>query len=136
MTQTAMTSPAPQHLQALERANAVRLARAALKRAIACGEVSAADVILDAPWEAESIAFDLGQAAQSLMLAAWDEGIGSAHASVYQEERARDLLAYPAGWRCDTLLSFGYPADPAVLTQGKGPTARRPLGETVHRERW
>jgi hypothetical protein len=55
MTQAARMSPAPQHLQALERANAVRLARAALKRAIACGEVSAADVILDAPWEAESM---------------------------------------------------------------------------------
>jgi len=50
-----MMSPAPQHLQALERANAVRLARAALKRAVACGEVSAADVILAAPWEAESM---------------------------------------------------------------------------------
>ena len=55
MTQAARMSPAPQHLQALERANAVRLARAALKRAIACGEVSAADVILDAPWEAETM---------------------------------------------------------------------------------
>ena len=55
MTQAARTSPAPQHLQALERANAVRLARAALKRSIACGDVSAADVILDAPWEAESM---------------------------------------------------------------------------------
>jgi hypothetical protein len=55
MTQAARMSPAPQHLQALERANAVRLARAALKRAIACGEVSAADVIRDAPWEAESM---------------------------------------------------------------------------------
>ncbi len=55
MTQAARTSPAPQHLQALERANAVRLARASLKRAIACGEVRAADVILDAPWEAESM---------------------------------------------------------------------------------
>lgn len=54
MTQAAMTS-APQHLQALERANAVRLARAELKRSVACGDVSAADVILSAPWEAESM---------------------------------------------------------------------------------
>ena len=48
-------SPAPQHLQALERANAVRLARAELKRASRRGEISAADIILDAPWEAESM---------------------------------------------------------------------------------
>ena len=48
-------SPAPQHLQALERANAVRLARAELKRRIAAGEICAADVIMRSPWEAESM---------------------------------------------------------------------------------
>jgi hypothetical protein len=47
--------PHPQHLRALERANAVRLARAELKRRVAEGEISAAEVILDSPWEAESM---------------------------------------------------------------------------------
>lgn len=46
---------APQHMQALARANRVRLARAALKRSIARGEVSAADVITECPWETESM---------------------------------------------------------------------------------
>ncbi len=55
MTQTARVTPAPQHLRALERANAVRLARADLKRRVASGEVSAADVILSSPWEADSM---------------------------------------------------------------------------------
>lgn len=55
MTHTARMSSAPQHLQALERANAVRLARAALKRGVAAGEICVADIILDAPWEAESM---------------------------------------------------------------------------------
>jgi hypothetical protein len=50
------TSPGPQHLQALQRANRVRLARAELKRRIAEGEVTAAEVILTAPWEAGSMA--------------------------------------------------------------------------------
>ena len=45
----------PQHLQALERANTVRLARAELKRQVAAGRVAAADVIIDCPWEAESM---------------------------------------------------------------------------------
>jgi hypothetical protein len=48
-------SPAPQHLQALERANAVRLARADLKRRIASGDTTAAEVILNSPWEVESM---------------------------------------------------------------------------------
>jgi hypothetical protein len=55
MTATATIAPAPQHLRALHRANEVRLARAELKRRVACGEISAADVILQAPWEAASM---------------------------------------------------------------------------------
>ncbi|MFN2612759.1 MAG: hypothetical protein ABR536_05265 [Solirubrobacterales bacterium] len=45
----------PQHLQALARANQVRLARAALKRAIAGGAVSVAEVIVNAPWESQTM---------------------------------------------------------------------------------
>ena len=48
MTQTALQTE-PQRLRALERANEIRLARAAIKRRIAMGEVSAADVILECP---------------------------------------------------------------------------------------
>ena len=54
MTFTATMTTGPQRMQALERANAVRLRRAELKRRIADGRVSAADVILDLPWEATS----------------------------------------------------------------------------------
>lgn len=44
----------PQRLRALERANEIRLARAELKRRIADGEVSVADVLLDPPQAAAS----------------------------------------------------------------------------------
>lgn len=46
---------AGQPLRALERANRVRMARAQLKRAIAADIRSAADVVLECPWEAESM---------------------------------------------------------------------------------
>ena len=49
------TARRPQHLQALARANRVRLARAELKRQIAEGDLSVADVVLDCPWQAESM---------------------------------------------------------------------------------
>jgi hypothetical protein len=52
MKEAATTPPEPQRLRALEQANAVRLARAELKRRIAEGEVSAAEVILGCPDEA------------------------------------------------------------------------------------
>jgi hypothetical protein len=43
-------------MRALARANKVRLARAELKRRIAMGELDAAEVIMDCPWEAQSMA--------------------------------------------------------------------------------
>lgn len=52
---TISTTEVPQHLRALERANAVRLARAELKRAIARGDMEAADVIRRCPWQATTM---------------------------------------------------------------------------------
>ena len=52
---TAIAPTAPQHIRALEQANRVRLARAELKRQVADGYRSVADVVLDCPWEAESM---------------------------------------------------------------------------------
>jgi hypothetical protein len=51
-----MDPPGPQYMRALERANQVRLARAELKRRVATGEVDVAEVILECPWEADSMA--------------------------------------------------------------------------------
>ena len=55
MGETATVTAAPQHLRALEHANRVRLARAELKRKIASQQTTAAEVILDCPWEAASM---------------------------------------------------------------------------------
>jgi hypothetical protein len=52
---TAMIAPAPQHMQALQRANEVRLARAALKRSVTDGRTTVRAVILACPWEAASM---------------------------------------------------------------------------------
>lgn len=83
-----------------------------------------------------SVMFDLGQAADSMMLAAWELGIGSVPATVYEHDRARDLLGYPADHHCEYVLSFGYPADPTDLTRPPRAGGRRPLAELVHEERW
>ncbi len=102
---------------------------------------AAAAVALVAPaaaegWRRVSIAFDLGQCAQNMMLAAWDLGVGSAHAAVYDQAQARRLLGYPEDHRCDYLLSLGYPAHPERLRRPRSTAARRPLAEVVHRGRW
>ena len=85
----------------------------------------------DEHWVRESIAFDLGQVAQNMMLEAWELGIGSCHASVYDPELAQRLLGYPTGLRCDYLISFGYPKDGAEPAKH---VARRPLADLRHDE--
>jgi nitroreductase len=83
-----------------------------------------------------SVMFDLGQAADSMMLAAWELGIGSVPATVYEHDLAQRLLGYPDGQHCEFLLSFGYPADPDDLQRPLKARGRRPLDELVHWERW
>lgn len=46
---------APQHMLALAHANRIRLARAALKRAVQSGNVTAADVVRTCPSEVETM---------------------------------------------------------------------------------
>jgi hypothetical protein len=56
MGEFATSVAAPQHLRALQQANRVRLARAELKRRVAAQATTVADVVLECPWEAESMA--------------------------------------------------------------------------------
>jgi nitroreductase len=86
--------------------------------------------------ERESIAFDLGQSVENAMLAAWELGIGSCHASVYDEPAVRKLLDYPPGMTCDLVVSFGYPEDPASLAPPGSRGGRKQLGELRHEERF
>lgn len=51
----ATATAAPQHMRALEQANRVRLARAELKRQVAEGAMTVADIVSACPWEAESM---------------------------------------------------------------------------------
>ncbi len=55
MASPATVATAPQHLRALQQANRVRLARAELKRQVAEGERTVADIVRDCPWEADSM---------------------------------------------------------------------------------
>lgn len=52
---TAAPAAVPQHIRALEHANRVRLARAALKRSVRAGRIEASAVLRSCPWEAETM---------------------------------------------------------------------------------
>jgi nitroreductase len=80
------------------------------------------------------VQFDLGQATMSVMLAAADLGIGSAHAGVHDQELARRLLGFPGDRFCALLVTLGVPAD-RPLTPIERPD-RRPFADVVHRGHW
>ena len=80
------------------------------------------------------IQLDLGQATMSVMLAAADLGIGSAHAGVQNQELARRLLGVPEDRFCALLVTLGVPAD-RPLAPIQRPD-RRPFADVVHRGRW
>ncbi|GAB4458242.1 MAG: nitroreductase [Anaerolineales bacterium] len=80
--------------------------------------------------------FDAGQAAAFMQLAAWGLGIGSVPASIYEFEKARQILGFPPEWHLRIALSFGYPAEEEKLSAPPKKGGRRPLDEVVHWDRW
>jgi nitroreductase len=83
-----------------------------------------------------SIMFDAGQAAAYMQLAAWELGIGSCLASIYEPEQARQILGFPEDWHLRIALSFGYPLEEAMLVQPPRKGGRRSLNEVVHWDKW
>ncbi|MCJ7512557.1 MAG: nitroreductase family protein [Anaerolineales bacterium] len=83
-----------------------------------------------------SILFDAGQAAAYMQLAAWELGLGSCLATIYQLDAARELLGFPSDMVCHVAISFGYPADPSVLQAPLRSGGRKVLENIVHLDRW
>ena len=83
-----------------------------------------------------SVIWDVGMAAENMALAAWELGVGSCPATVYDQSVAQSVLGYPDGLFCGWILSFGYPADAEDLTRPPKAGGRKPLDEVVHRETW
>jgi nitroreductase len=79
-------------------------------------------------------AFDAGQAAMSMMLAAADLGIGSCHSAIGDQGLMRNLLGSPEDREGVIILSLGYPATRPLSPIGR--PERRDVGDVVHRERW
>lgn len=81
--------------------------------------------------------FDLGRASQNMILAAWELGIVSCMATIYEPDQARAALGIPETIDVPWAISFGYPqpeADPRNrLPRAEG---RHSLDEVVRWEKW
>ena len=82
------------------------------------------------------VAFDLGRAAQNMMLVAHELGIGSVMANIYEIEQANTLLELPPELMCYSAISFGHPSDPDELSRPSRAGGKRLLDDVVHWEQW
>ncbi len=118
--------------------------KALLKSLSECGEWAghiagaalAVAILTPEPTEKFQTMFDAGQAAAYMQLAAWEMGIGSCPASIYEPEKARQILGFPAEWHLRIVLSFGYPLKEDKLTAPPVKGGRRGIEDVVHREKW
>lgn len=84
------------------------------------------------------VQFDAGRAAQNMLLAAWDLGVGGSPNGMPDRERTAGLLGLDEEERPAIILSFGYPArarDPSSRTADEWleRAPRKPLDEIVER---
>jgi nitroreductase len=78
--------------------------------------------------------FDMGRAAQNMMLAAWNDGVASCPNGIADPEAAARIC----GGEVTTILSFGYPARPRdpqsrSAEEWSARANRKPLAELVRR---
>ena len=82
-------------------------------------------------------AFDAGRAAQNMMLAASNDGVGSCPNGIADAERLRDALEHGEDESVATVLTFGYPEKPRRDPESRpaqewaARADRRPLEEIV-----
>lgn len=64
-------------------------------------------------------------ALQNMVVAAWAMGVGSCWIGDFQEEKVKQRLNIPEGWRVVALITFGYPVEQPH------PRIKKPLDELV-----
>jgi nitroreductase len=93
-------------------------------------------LLIPNPDERFQTLFDAGQSAAYMQLAAWELGVGSCLASIYEPDKAREILGFPPEWQVRICLSFGFPAEESQLTAPPKTGGRKPLEEMLHWDKW
>jgi nitroreductase len=111
--------------------------RGAIERLAAAGDFTAAmktaplviAIMLEEGWRP----FDVGRAAQNMMLAAWSEGITSCPVGIQHVEEGRAAVGGPDDFEVHMVICFGYPEPASPLSRGN---ARHALDDIVYEDQW
>lgn len=84
------------------------------------------------------VSFDAGRCAENMLLAAWDEGVGSSPNGLTDRDAVSVLLGLREDEHVAIVLTFGYPAKPGdpsarPADQWSDRAGRKPLAELVER---
>ena len=71
-----------------------------------------------------------------MQLAAWELGIGSCIASMWEPEKAKAILGVPQDLHFDVAISFGYPLPGHEQSHAPKPNGRKPFDEVIFWEHW
>lgn len=74
--------------------------------------------------------FDSGRCIENMLLAAWEEGVGTCFNSGFDQEKVKAALHIPAEMEVAAIMPFGYPKEPTT----KRKKDRKPLAEIAHLE--
>jgi len=113
-----------------------QLARAGKYAGHLAGAALGVVIAMPDPSQKVTIAFDAGQAAAYMQLAAWELGIGSCLASLYDTEQVRRILGIPAEWFPHIAISFGYFDPGQQPPSGVLHPGRKHMSDIVHWEKW
>jgi len=84
---------------------------------------------------------DVAIAVEHLVLAAWEQGIGTVWVGAFKEDRVRKALGIPEEIRVVALVPMGYPATKEglgakVVKKLVGSANRKEMKEIVHWDKW
>lgn len=94
--------------------------------------VAAAAIVVAYEKESEYGISDASRAIQSMVLTAWDEGVGSNWTGFAGMEDVRQKVGLPEKYDVIAVVPFGYPK----RAIGKGKKKRKPLSQVVSAERF
>lgn len=77
--------------------------------------------------------FDLGQSSSYMQLAAWELGVGSCIATVYHQDKGREILGIPSDRTFYLAISFGYPSPEFQPARMGG---RRAVDDVIRWDSW